>query len=133
MASNFEIDRLLYSSSSDDDLEMITIAAIARRRQNKSKCGGSIDGHTTIWRDQLAGVLGLSSLQKISDAMRMLAYGVADDAVDEYVRIGESTTIESLKKFVRAVIEIFSDEYLRSPNSNDVARLLANIMDFRKC
>ncbi|KAK3183435.1 hypothetical protein Dsin_030721 [Dipteronia sinensis] len=55
----------------------------------------------------------------------MLAYGVAADAVDEYVRIGESTAIESLKKFVRAVIEIFSDEYLRSPSSNDIARLLA--------
>ncbi|KAK3218167.1 hypothetical protein Dsin_012137 [Dipteronia sinensis] len=56
--------------------------------------------------------------------MRMLAYGVAADAVDEYMRIGESTAIESLKKFVRAMIEIFSDEYLRSPNSNDIARLL---------
>ncbi|KAK3212345.1 hypothetical protein Dsin_017051 [Dipteronia sinensis] len=53
MASNFEIDRLLDSSSSDDDLEMIAIAALARRRKNKSKCGGSIDGHTTIWRDRL--------------------------------------------------------------------------------
>ncbi|KAK3183424.1 hypothetical protein Dsin_030710 [Dipteronia sinensis] len=54
MTSNFEIDRLLDSSSSDDDLEMIAIAVIARRRKNKSKCGGSIDGHTTIWRDRLA-------------------------------------------------------------------------------
>ncbi|KAH9779753.1 dde tnp4 domain-containing protein [Citrus sinensis] len=46
------------------------------------------------------GVLGLSSLQKISATMRMLAYGVSDDSIDEYMRIGESTAIESLKKFV---------------------------------
>ncbi|KAF8394244.1 hypothetical protein HHK36_020451 [Tetracentron sinense] len=71
------------------------------------------------------GMLDLSSLQKITAAMRMLAYGVAADYVDKYVRIGESTAIESLKKFVQAVVAIFSDEYLRSPNNDDIARLLA--------
>ncbi|ESR52447.1 hypothetical protein CICLE_v10024156mg, partial [Citrus x clementina] len=72
-----------------------------------------------------AGVLNLSSLQKISDAMQMIAYGVSVDFIDEYVRIGKSTAIESLKKLVRPVFEIFSNEYLRSPNTNDIARLLA--------
>ena len=37
----------------------------------------------------------------------MLAYGVSADYVDEYVRIGESTTIENLKRFVKAIILIF--------------------------
>ena len=71
------------------------------------------------------GIMGLSSLQKMTAAIRMLAYGVAADVVDDYVRIGESTTIESLKRFVRAVVAIFSNEYLRSPNNDDIARLLA--------
>jgi len=53
-----------------------------------------------------------------------LAYGVAADAIDEYIKIGESTTIESLKRFCRVVVEVFVECYLRSPNSNDVARLL---------
>nr|XP_023889926.1 uncharacterized protein LOC112001981 [Quercus suber] len=70
--------------------------------------------------------LGLSSLQKITVALRMLAYGVAADFMDEYVRIGESTAIESMKKFVKAVVDIFSKEYLRSPNNEDIARLLVN-------
>ena len=70
--------------------------------------------------------LDLSSLQKITAALRMLAYGVATDFMDEYVRIGESTAIESLKKFVKAVVDIFSSEYLRSPNNKDIARLLVN-------
>ncbi|KAL9688826.1 hypothetical protein QQ045_033250 [Rhodiola kirilowii] len=49
---------------------------------------------------------------------------VSADAVDDYVRIGESTEIECLKKFVTDVIVIFEGEYLRKPNSNDVQRLL---------
>ena len=57
-------------------------------------------------------------------ALRMLAYGVATDFTDKYVRIGESIAIECLKKFVEAIVDIYSTEYLRSPNSNDIARLL---------
>ncbi|KAL5543754.1 hypothetical protein UlMin_007538 [Ulmus minor] len=54
----------------------------------------------------------------------MLAYGIAADDTDEYIKIGESTVIQSLKKFGRAVVEVFAEQYLRSPNANDVARLL---------
>nr|XP_017256397.1 PREDICTED: uncharacterized protein LOC108225958 [Daucus carota subsp. sativus] len=55
----------------------------------------------------------------------MLAYGTTADAVDDYVRIGESTTIESLKRFVKAIVEVFAAEYRRRPNAEDVSRLLA--------
>ena len=58
--------------------------------------------------------------------LRMLSYGVAVDFMDEYVRIGETTAITSMKKFVAAVVAIFSKEYLRSPNNEDIARLLAH-------
>jgi transposase-like protein len=51
----------------------------------------------------------LYSLQKITVALRMLAYGVPTDSTDKYVRIEESTVIESLKKFVKEVINIFSE------------------------
>jgi hypothetical protein len=69
--------------------------------------------------------LGLSSIQKITAAFRMIAYGVPADATDDYLRIGESTIIESLRRFVKAIVEVFGDEYLRQPNENDTARLLA--------
>ncbi|XP_057739831.1 uncharacterized protein LOC130956911 [Arachis stenosperma] len=75
-------------------------------------------------RVDATGRRGLSPLQKCTAAIRMLAYGVAADAVDDYVRIGESTTIECLEKFVEGVISVFQDEYLRKPNPNDVHRLL---------
>ncbi|XP_020398640.1 uncharacterized protein [Zea mays] len=68
---------------------------------------------------------GLSCFQKVTAVFRMLTYGVAADATDEYVRIGESTTLESLRRFVKVVIEVFGDEYLRSPNEKDIERLLA--------
>ena len=58
--------------------------------------------------------------------VRMLAYGVAIDLMDEYVQIGESIAMESLKKFVATVVDIFSEEYLRSPNNEDIAKLLAH-------
>ena len=44
--------------------------------------------------------------------------------MDEYVQIGKNTTIEGLTKIVKAIIAVFGDEYLRSPNNNDSARLL---------
>ncbi|CAA7031950.1 unnamed protein product [Microthlaspi erraticum] len=81
------------------------------------------DNHFVQQRDGL-GKLGLSGLQKITAAFRMLAYGLPADSTDEYIKIGESTAIESLKKFCRAIVEVFSNRYLRSPNANDVARLL---------
>ena len=64
-------------------------------------------------------------MQKLTAVFRMLTYGVAADATDEYVRIGESTALRSLRRFVKAVIEVFGEEYLRSPNENDIHRLLA--------
>ena len=77
-----------------------------------------------IQRTDVVGVLGLSSLQKITAAYRILAYGTPTNSVDEYIIIGESTVIESLRRFVKAVIAMFDDHYLRSPNNINIARLL---------
>ena len=72
-----------------------------------------------------AGTLGLSCLQKVVAAFRMIAYGVAADATDDYVRIGESTALESLRRFVIVVVQVFGPEYMRLPNEQNTARLLA--------
>ena len=55
----------------------------------------------------------------------MLTYGVPADAMDEYVCIGESTAIESLRRFVDVVVDLFEEEYLRYANEADTTRLLA--------
>ncbi|XP_021317703.1 uncharacterized protein LOC110435921 [Sorghum bicolor] len=81
--------------------------------------------HYFVQKRDAAGVLGLSCFQKVTAALRMLTYGVSADATDEYIRIGESTALESLHKFVTAVVQIFEAEYLRYPSEADIARLLA--------
>ncbi|CAL2227203.1 unnamed protein product [Prunus armeniaca] len=55
----------------------------------------------------------------------MLAYGCSADSTDEYSRLGESTALECLRKFFFSVIEaVYGQWYLRSPNRNDLYRLL---------
>ncbi|KAK4847971.1 hypothetical protein QYF36_007696 [Acer negundo] len=77
-----------------------------------------------VQRQNATGINGLSSLQKMTAAIRMLAYGVSAYSVDDYMRICESTAIESLNRFTKVVVAIFFDEYLRSPNNEDTVRLL---------
>ena len=75
-------------------------------------------------RPNASGRLGISPLQKCTAAIRMLAYGCAADATDEYLRISESTAITSMRRFVQAVVRVFGEEYLRRPNQDDLNRLL---------
>src|SRR3990170_5774993 len=71
------------------------------------------------------GKLGFSSYQKCTAGIRMLAYGIPGDLVDEYVRMSESTCLLSLYSFCTAVVEVFGLECLREPNAADKERLLA--------
>ncbi|XP_018479657.2 uncharacterized protein LOC108850663 [Raphanus sativus] len=105
--------------------------AMFRRRYRMSRplflcIVDAVENHDIYFKQRrdIIGRLGLSSLQKITAVFRMLAYGLPADATDEYIKIGESTAIESMKRFWRAVVEIFSKEYLRSPTPADVSRLL---------
>ncbi|XP_062193527.1 uncharacterized protein LOC133896910 [Phragmites australis] len=54
----------------------------------------------------------------------LYSYDAPADSLDECLRVGESTIIESMRRFVRAIVEVFGDEYLRAPNEEDTARLL---------
>ncbi|XP_021858795.2 uncharacterized protein [Spinacia oleracea] len=47
-------------------------------------------------RRNAAGKLGLSGLQKCTAAIRMLAYGLAPDAIDEYLRMGMIGSIDCM-------------------------------------
>jgi hypothetical protein len=55
----------------------------------------------------------------------MLAYGVVGDIIDEYLRMSESTCLESMYKFCKAVIAVSGIVYLREPTVEDTARLLS--------
>jgi hypothetical protein len=77
-----------------------------------------------VQRPNCAGELGLSALQKVVVVVRILSYGILVDAVDEYVRIGESTAHEALKHFCTAIQTAFGGYYLKAPTAADIARLL---------
>lgn len=55
------------------------------------------------------------------NVMRMLAYGVAADAVDEYIKIGSGTTLECLLGFCKGYYMLV---YLRVPTQDDLQRIL---------
>jgi len=61
------------------------------------------DDYFQLKRDA-TGKLGFTSYQKCTAAVRMLAYGVAGDLANEYLRMGESTCLESMYRFCRAVV-----------------------------
>ncbi|XP_009103747.2 putative nuclease HARBI1 [Brassica rapa] len=70
------------------------------------------------------GRVSLSPLQKCTAAIRILAYGNAADAVDEYLRLGSTTARSCLEHFVDGIISLFGGEYLRRPTPADLQRLL---------
>ncbi|XP_057803028.1 uncharacterized protein LOC131018321 [Salvia miltiorrhiza] len=70
------------------------------------------------------GHLGMSSIQKCTAAMRVLAYGTGADLHDEYIRMSAQTIRKSVEKFVQGVVHNFGGEYLRRPTEEDLACLL---------
>ena len=70
------------------------------------------------------GRVGLSTEQKLTCVMRQLAYGVTADFFDDYMDIAESTAIEILEHFTRAIWHVYHEHYLRRPTPADLRRLL---------
>jgi hypothetical protein len=91
------------------------------------RIANAVEAHNPYFkqRTDALGVLGLSCLQKVIAAHMILAYGIPADLTDEYLRIEETTAIESLGASVKAIVEVFGDWYLRAPNEVDICRLLS--------
>jgi hypothetical protein len=52
-------------------------------------------------------------------------YEVVGDLLDEYLRMRETTCLDSMYKFCKAMIVVFSKVYLIEPNVDDTAHLLS--------
>uniref|UniRef100_A0A0D3C5V5 Myb-like domain-containing protein n=1 Tax=Brassica oleracea var. oleracea TaxID=109376 RepID=A0A0D3C5V5_BRAOL len=80
------------------------------------------------------GRQGLSALQKLLPSIVSKVYNLTKfskaDAVDEYLRLGETTIRSCVEHFVEGIIYLFGDEYLRRPTPADLQRLL-DIGEFR--
>ena len=69
--------------------------------------------------------MSFSTIQKCTAALRYLAYGVANDASEDYLKMSERTARECVEFFCGCVIEIFGKEYLRKPTRSDIEKLYA--------
>ncbi|XP_071718259.1 uncharacterized protein [Rutidosis leptorrhynchoides] len=76
-------------------------------------------------RRDATGLYDFNVFQKCTSAIRQLAYGVASDAFDEYLHMGESTFNLCLENFFKSVLHLYSAEYMRRPNAHDVQRLIS--------
>ncbi|XP_021818692.1 uncharacterized protein LOC110760697 [Prunus avium] len=77
-----------------------------------------------VQKYDVVGVLGLLPDQKLTTALRMLAYGASAEQVDEIARMGKSTILECLMRFCDAVENLYKKEYLRKPMAKDLRRLV---------
>ncbi|XP_008340361.1 uncharacterized protein [Malus domestica] len=69
-------------------------------------------------------VVGFLPEQKVTTALRMLAYGVSVDQVDKIMRMEKSTVLESLMQFCSAIKALYMKEYLHKQTLRDLQRLL---------
>jgi hypothetical protein len=63
-------------------------------------------------RADALGNPGLRGIQKITSSLQILAYGGAFDANDKYIQIGKSTASKCLYQFCKAIIHLYSKDYL---------------------
>uniref|UniRef100_A0A453KWK0 Uncharacterized protein n=1 Tax=Aegilops tauschii subsp. strangulata TaxID=200361 RepID=A0A453KWK0_AEGTS len=45
-----------------------------------------------------------------------------------YLRIGQDTTTESVRRFAKLVIRLYGEQYLRAPNEEDTKRLMESMI-----
>jgi hypothetical protein len=57
--------------------------------------------------------------------VHQLAYGMSADTIDEYLKLGKTTTLECLEYYYAGIIECFEAEFLRRPTVTNTQRLLA--------
>lgn len=57
-------------------------------------------------------------------AMRVLAYGVVSDAMNEKFAMAKSTEQVCILRFCEGVNVCFEDQYLRAPNDGDIKHVL---------
>ncbi|XP_050108562.1 uncharacterized protein LOC126587529 [Malus sylvestris] len=76
-----------------------------------------------------AGRPSFSPHQKVTVALRMMAYGSPADSIDETHGMFESTCLDTFQEFCDTIVQLYKEEYLREPNQEDLNRLLRKAED----
>jgi hypothetical protein len=78
-----------------------------------------------ICKKDFTSMVGFSSLQKCTAALRMLAYGAPGDSQDNYICMAEFTSMVCMYRFYRNVVSMFGPDYMTTHNEEDTAQTLA--------
>jgi hypothetical protein len=76
-------------------------------------------------KKECTGLPVFTFVQKCTATLRCIAYGAPPDAVNDYLRMAESTAQHTVNKFYRAIVGKFGSLYLRAQNEQETARILA--------
>ncbi|GJT03770.1 reverse transcriptase domain-containing protein [Tanacetum coccineum] len=76
-----------------------------------------------VVRPDATGLMGFSVIMKYTSAIRQLAYDTSPDTLDEYLQMGEHCARDCLDCFNMCIIDLFTPEFLRKPDVNDVRKL----------
>jgi hypothetical protein len=85
--------------------------------------GNSGDKFFTTFRKCKFGRKGPSLEAKVLLPLRVLAYGVAPHAFNDYYQMSVSMARMCVKKFNQKIVHLFKAEYLRSPTAADIKEI----------
>lgn len=60
---------------------------------------------------------GIHPRMRTTEALQMLAYSSAADALDDYLQISDDSLLHSMIRFCQEVVNVFCEEYLRHPTN----------------
>ena len=75
-----------------------------------------------VQKKNAARKMELSSLQKATVAMRMLAYVTSSKAQEEHTKMAENTAQEAMVRWCKEVRRCFIEYYLRDPSQDDIVK-----------
>ncbi|XP_048427881.1 uncharacterized protein LOC125471488 [Pyrus x bretschneideri] len=75
------------------------------------------------------GCPSFSPHQKVTVALRMMAYGSQVDSMDETHGMSESAYLDTLKQLCVTIVQVYKDEYIREPNHEGLDQLIRKAED----
>ncbi|XP_047949428.1 uncharacterized protein LOC125195298 [Salvia hispanica] len=122
-----ELVAAVQDEADEEEAALAAAAAIPRPRYrhrfiNRDHVGA--DQRCFTLQSDATGRPGLSTYQKCTTAIRQLAYAGPADMFDEYLQMGETTALKTLRQFCKGIKELFKGEYLRKPTAEECQRLI---------
>ncbi|GKC44739.1 ALP1-like protein, partial [Tanacetum coccineum] len=95
--------------------------------ENYIETVNSLPGHFKFFvvRPDATGLMSFSIIMKCTSVIRQLAYNTSHDKLDEYLQMREHCACDCLDFFTMCIIDLFTAEFLRKPDVNDIQTLYA--------